>query len=82
MLENQAAQDKIIFEIGFEDFKDNKTDVFKLIKRGFGFALKTNSDMPVFTLDELKILDIFDCIIVDPEDVNKGKYKKKKVIEI
>ena len=38
--------------------------------------------MPVFTLDELKILDIFDCIIVDPEDVNKGKYKKKKVIEI
>lgn len=82
ILENQAAQDKIIFEIGFEDFKDNKTDVFKLIKRGFGFALKTNSDMPVFTLDELKILDIFDCIIVDPEDVNKGKYKKKKVIEI
>ena len=75
ILENQAAQDKIIFEIGFEDFKDNKTDVFKLIKRGFGFALKTNSDMPVFTLDELKILDIFDCIIVDTEDVNKGKYK-------
>lgn len=82
ILENQAAQDKIIFEIEFDDFKENKSEVFKLIKRGFGFALKTNSDMPVFTSDELKILDIFDCIIVDPEDVNKGKYKKKKVIEI
>ena len=82
VLDNQAAQDKIIFEITFDDFKDNKSEVFKLIKRGFGFALKTSFDTPKFTLDELKILDIFDCIIVDPEDVNKGKYKKKKVIEI
>ena len=82
VLDNQAAQDKIIFEITFDDFKDNKSEVFKLINRGFGFALKTSFDTPKFTLDELKILDIFDCIIVDPEDVNKGKYKKKKVIEI
>ena len=82
MLDNQAAQDKIIFEIGFEDFRENKSEIFKLIKRGFGFALKTNNDMPKFTIDEIKILDIFDCIIVDPEDINKGKYKKKKVIEI
>lgn len=82
MLDNQAAQDKIVFEVGFEEFKENKTEIFKLIKRGFGFALRTNENMPIFTIDEIKILDIFDCIIVHPDDVNKSKYKKKKIIEI
>ncbi len=82
MLDNQTAQDKIVFEVGFEEFKENKTEIFKLIKRGFGFALRTNENMPIFTIDEIKILDIFDCIIVHPDDVNKSKYKKKKIIEI
>ena len=60
VLDNQAAQDKIIFEITFDDFKDNKSEVFKLIKRGFGFTNKTSFDAPKFTLDELKSMDIFD----------------------
>lgn len=82
ILDNQAAQDKICFEITYEDFLNNKTEIFKLIKNGFGFALVTNSEMPKFTNDELKIFEIFDCILVDTNDINKKKYKKNKIIEL
>ncbi len=82
ILENQAAQDKIYFEIKFEDFVKNKKAVFEMIKRGFKFALVTNSEMPKFTKDELQITEVFGCILADTNDVNKKKYKNDKIIEI
>lgn len=82
ILENQAAQDKIYFEINFEDFLRNKKEVFEVTKRGFKFALVTNSEMPKFTNDELKITEIFGCILADANDVNKKRYKNDKILEI
>lgn len=82
ILENQASQDKIYFELKFEDFVKNKKEVFDVVKRGFKFALVTNSDMPKFTKDELQITEIFGCILADTNDVNKKRYKNDKIIEI
>lgn len=82
ILENQAAQDKIYFEIKFEDFVKNKKEVFEIIKRGFKFALVTNSEMPKFTKDELQITEVFGCILADTNDVNKKRYKNDKILEI
>lgn len=80
-LENQAAQDKIHFEITYDDFIENKTEIFNLIKRGFRFVLVTNSGMESLSKDELKILDVFDYILVDENDINKKNYNKSKIIE-
>ena len=82
ILENQAALDKIYFEIKFEDFVKNKKEVFEIIKRGFKFALVTNSEMPKFTKDELQITEVFGCILADTNDVNKKRYKNDKILEI
>lgn len=82
ILNNQASQDKIYFEINYEDFLNKKAEVFKLIKNGFKFALKTNEDMPELVKEEIKILDIFDLILVNSADINKTKYNKDKTLEI
>lgn len=81
ILNNQAAQDKILFEIEYEDFKNNKEKLFEIIKRGYRFCLKTNDDMPKLSNEEIKMLEIFDCIIVSTKDVNKKQYKKSKILE-
>lgn len=80
-LENQAAQDKIYFKITYDDFIKNKVDVFKLINRGFKFALETNDSMPKLSNEELNILEIFSCIIVSDNDINKQMYKDIKILE-
>ena len=45
VIENPAAQEKIMLEIKYDDFVKNKNGVFKLMKRGFKFCLKTSEDM-------------------------------------
>lgn len=82
IIENQAAQDKIYLEIKYEDFVNNKNDVYKLIKRGFNFALLTNDSLQVLTNEELKITEIFGCILADSNDSNKNKYINDKIIEV
>lgn len=81
ILENQAAQDKIYFEIEYDDFVTAKKEVFDLIKRGFRFGLSTHSGMEKLSRDELKILDVFDYILVNENDINKKSYNKSKIIE-
>lgn len=81
ILENQAAQDKIYFEIMYDDFIKFKKETCDLIKRGFKFVLLTNSTMEKLSQKDLKILEIFDYIIVDEKDVNKKIYNKSKIIE-
>lgn len=82
ILDCQATQDKISFEISYNNFCDNKNDVYEITKRGFTFCLRTEKDMPKLTEDELKILNIFNCIIVDTYDINKKKYKKLRTLEV
>ena len=81
ILENQAAQDKILFEIEYEDFVRNKEKLFEVIRKGFRFCVKTNDDMPKLSKEEIKMLEIFDRIIVSTKDVNKKQYKKTKILE-
>ena len=81
-LSSQAIQDKTSFVISFEEFQTNKNNIVRLMKDGYGFTLKTSKDMPKITKEETKILEIFDYILVDPEDVNKKKYNKKTTIEL
>lgn len=81
IIDNQAAQDKISLEVSYEDFINNKEEIFKCIKRGFRFVLKTNNEMPKLSNEELKILEIFNCIIISTNDVNKRKYKNIKILE-
>ncbi len=80
-LENQAAQDKIYFNITYDEFTKNKTDIFKLISRGFKFALETNDNMPQLSNEELAILEVLSCIVVNGKDINKEKYKNMKILE-
>lgn len=82
ILENQAAQDKIYFEIEYEEFAKEKKEIFELIKRGFRFVLLTNSSMDVLSREDLKILEVFDYIIPDENDINKKIYNKSKIIEM
>lgn len=82
ILDCQASQDKISFEINYSNFCDNKEGVYELTKRGFTFCLRTKNDMPKLTEDELKILNIFNCVIVDTYDINKKKYKKLRTLEV
>lgn len=81
VINNQAAQEKILFEISYNDFITHKNDVFKTINRGFKFALKTNDNMQKLTAEEYNILDVFDVIIVSKEDINKKHYKNTKILE-
>jgi len=81
IMNNQTAQEKILLEINYRDFREYKKEVFKLINRGFKFVLKTEDNMPELTTDEINILDIFEIIIVSTNDVNKKQYKKEKILE-
>lgn len=82
IIDCQAVQDKISFEITYKDFIDNKNKIYELIKRGFNFSLRTDKDMPKLKQDELKILNVFNCIIVDTNDINKDKYKRVVTLEV
>lgn len=79
-ISNQAAQDKISFLCTFDQFNYYRKDIFKLMRKGFGFTLKTDKNMPKLTADDIKILEIFDYILADAEDVNKKKYSKHNTI--
>lgn len=81
ILNNQAAQEKILFEIDYNDYIDNKTEVFRVINKGFRFCLITNDNMPKLSSDEIKMLEIFDCVITSTNDINKKQYKNSKIIE-
>lgn len=81
ILDNQATQNKVYFEIQYDDFIEVKKEIFKLIKRGFKFVLLTNNEMEKLKKDDLKILDVFDYIIPDEEDINRKAYNKSKIIE-
>ncbi len=82
ILDCQAVQDKVSFEITYQDFMDNRNQIYELIKKGFNFALKTNDSMPKIKQEELKIFNIFSCILVDENDINKNKYKRVVTIEV
>ena len=80
VINNQAAQEKIYFEVTYDEFVKNKLNIFKLRQRGFSFALKTNDKMPQLSSEELKILEVFNCIVVDINDINQKKYKNNKIL--
>ena len=82
IFENQIAQEKMNIEISYKDFIENKKQVYAVMKKGFNFVLRTDSDMPKLSVTELKILEIFNLILADSKDVNKKKYKKSKIIEV
>ena len=79
IIDNQAAQDKMYLKVSYNDYLDHKESIFNLVRKGFKFALKTNGNMPKLSSDELRLLEIFSCIIVDKNDVNK--YKNVKIIQ-
>lgn len=79
IINNQAAQDKMFLKVTYDDYLNYKESIFDLVRKGFRFVLKTNADMPKLTSEELKLLEIFSCIIVDKKDVNK--YKNVKIIQ-
>lgn len=81
ILNNQAAQDKILFMIEYNDFINNKEKLFEVLKRGYRFCVRTNDDMPKLSKEEIKMLEIFERIIVSTKDVNKKQYKKTKILE-
>ena len=80
VFENQAAQDKIFLRVKYNEFMENKEGIYSLMKRGFKFALVTNEVMKTLSNDELKILDVFSCIISNSNDVNIKKYDRKKLL--
>lgn len=82
VLKNQAAQDKVLFEIKYDDYKNYKDDIFRLINRGFKFVLRTNENMPKLPKEELTMLEVFEAIITNTKDVNKKQYKKIKILEV
>lgn len=75
IIDNIAVQEKMMLEISYFDFKKYRDHVLRLMRRGFRFALKTSSNMPKLTSDELQMLDVFGLVIVDPDDINKSLYK-------
>ena len=77
VINNPAAQDKILLEVKFSDFMNNKNGIFKLMKRGFKFCLKTSGDMKQLTNEELQLMNAFSLVVVDVDDINKGNYKAK-----
>ena len=81
VLDNQMAQEKVLFGINYKDYVNYKKDVFRLINKGFKFVLRTNEDMPKLTKEELSMLDVFEAIVGDTKDVNKKLYKKVKILE-
>lgn len=81
IINNPAAQEKIMFEINYNDFKSYKNELFKLINKGFKLVLKTNENMPKLSMEEINILEVFDAIIVNTKDINKNNYKNTKILE-
>ena len=78
ILNNQASQDKIYLSVRYDEFGDNKEKIYNLMKKGFKFALIANKNMKTLTNDELKLLDVFACIIASKDDVNKKHYEREK----
>lgn len=80
IINNPMAQEKILLEVKFHDFMENKNNIFKLMKRGFKFCLKTSGDMKQFTNEELQLMNLFSIVVVDVEDTNKENSKVKKAL--
>lgn len=80
VINNQATQDKVYLSVRYDEFGDNKEKIYRLMKKGFKFALIANENMKTLTNEELKILDVFACIVAHKDDVNKKKYKKEKLL--
>ena len=81
LIDNQAAQDKMYLKISYDDFLKNKDNVFTTIRKGYKFALYTEENMPKLANDELKVLEVFPCIITSKEDVNLNKYKNVIILQ-
>lgn len=81
IIDSQIVQEKIYLRVNYKEFQENKNGIFELIKRGFCFALETEEDIPKLSNEELKILEIFNCIIVNNKDVNKNRYKNVKKLQ-
>lgn len=80
-INNEAYQDKICFRVNYKEFVENKKEIFGLIKRGFCFALETDENMEKLSSEELQILELFNCIIVNSNDINKNNYRNVKLLE-
>ena len=77
IINNPMAQEKILLEVKFHDFMANKNSIFKLMKRGFRFCLKTSGDMKQFTNEELQLMNLFSLVVVDVDENKKEKNKAK-----
>lgn len=77
IINNPMAQEKILLEVKFHDFMANKNSIFKLMKRGFRFCLKTSGDMKQFTNEELQLMNLFSLVVVDVDKNKKEKNKAK-----
>lgn len=80
-INNEAYQDKVCLLINYDEFINNKNEIFSLIKRGFCFALETDEKMAKLSNEELQILELFKCIIVNSNDINKNNYRNVKLLE-
>ena len=80
IIESQPMQEKMILRISYKDFILNKDKIYDIISKGYKFAIALDETFEV-TDDRMKLLDIFEYILINPKFKDKEevyKYKDKR----
>ncbi len=73
IIDNDIAKDIISLKVNYENFIENKDNIYKLMREGYKFSVIINDEY------DLDILDVFEFIIVKNDNT---KIKKSNVIII
>lgn len=81
IIDNDIVKEKIILKISYNDYINNKEEIYGLTKEGVKFALVVNKDTKI-TSDMLVLFKIFSYIITDSENVYNSLSKDYSVLYI
>lgn len=79
LIDSDALKEKIIVKMDSSQFELNQDAVIEMIQAGFKMAIEINANFE-FNKSNLKLLEIFEYIIVSHEDASKIEYKNKVII--
>ncbi len=86
IINNPAVQDKISLKIKYEDFEENKEEVYELMRNGFRFAIVVDDTMDT-TYGTLQKLNAFSYILISKElrrynEIMEDKVVLRNIIEL
>jgi len=79
IIDSDAIKEKLIIKMDSLQFELNQDAVIEMIQNGYKMAIELNYNFD-FNKNNLKRLEIFEYILVKPEDAEKIDYKNKIIV--